>query len=297
MAAKHDIRHVITDAPRVMVVDGSRLVRKLIGDMLLAETPGARIISCGDLAEARAALAQQSVDLVSTALVLPDGDGLTLAKMVRESAGQNYVPIIVVSGDVQNRLEARTLGEDVTDYFDKSLGPKALAAFLRGYLHPEPIPGGRVLYVEDSKVVALSTKRMLAAQGLEITHLTSVEDALDYLHDRYPADAESGPPDEQADVGTDLVLTDVYLVGALSGRDLLSQIRNAFRYGKRRLPVIVMTGDDNPAKQAELLREGANDLVLKPTEERLLLTKVLFQLRAAARAPQTAAAVDSPASP
>ena len=62
-------------------------------------------------------------------------------------------------------------------------------------------------------------------------------------------------------------------------------------------PVIVMTGDANPAKQAELLREGANDLVLKPTEERLLLTKVLFQLRAAARAPQTAAAVDSPASP
>lgn len=291
MTAKHDIRHVISDAPRVMVVDGSKLVRKLIGDLLLAETPGARIVSCNDLAEARAVLEQQSVDLVSTALVLPDGDGLTLAKMVRESAGQNYVPIIVVSGDVQNRLEARTLGDDVTDYFDKSLGPKALAAFLRGYLHPEPIPGGRVLYVEDSKVVALSTKRMLAAQGLDITHLTSVEEALEYLHDRY------GNPDDPDDVGTDLVLTDVYLVGALSGRDLLSQIRNAFRYGKRQLPVIVMTGDDNPAKQAELLREGANDLVLKPTEERLLLTKVLFQLRAAARPPRPDDSAGSDAPP
>lgn len=292
--AKHDIRHVISDAPRIMVVDGSRLVRKLIGDLLLAETPGAQIVSCADLAEARAALEQHAVDLVSTALVLSDGDGLALAKMVRESAGQNYVPIIVVSGDVQHRLEARTLGEDVTDYFDKSLGPKALAAFLRGYIHPEPIPGGRVLYVEDSKVVAVSTKRMLAAQGLEITHVTSVEDALEILHDKYDADPEHDQPDGPDDVGTDLVLTDVYLVGALSGRDLLSQIRNAFRYGKRKLPVIVMTGDDNPAKQAELLREGANDLVLKPTEERLLLTKVLFQLRAAARPPQ-AAAGDAPA--
>jgi hypothetical protein len=30
-----------------------------------------------------------------------------------------------------------------------------------------------------------------------------------------------------------------------------------------------------------LLREGANDLVLKPIEERLLVTKALFQLRLA----------------
>ena len=40
-----------------------------------------------------------------------------------------------------------------------------------------------------------------------------------------------------------------------------------------------MTGDANPENQAMLLRAGANDLVLKPIEERLLVTKVLFQLR------------------
>ena len=40
-----------------------------------------------------------------------------------------------------------------------------------------------------------------------------------------------------------------------------------------------MTGDANREKQGQLLREGANDLVLKPIEERLLVTKTLFQLR------------------
>ena len=35
MAGKQDLRHVVSDAPRVMVVDGSKLVRKLIGDTLL----------------------------------------------------------------------------------------------------------------------------------------------------------------------------------------------------------------------------------------------------------------------
>src|SRR3546814_8775254 len=68
----------------------------------------------------------------------------------------------------------------------------------------------------------------------------------------------------------------------LSGHDLLAAIRRQFGYGKRRLPVLVMTGDANRDNQANLLREGANDLVLKPIEERLLVTKALFQLRLAA---------------
>ena len=80
-------------------------------------------------------------------------------------------------------------------------------------------------------------------------------------------------------MGADLVLSDVYLKGALSGRELLNQIRDVFRYGKRRLPMVMMTGDDKSDNQAALLRDGANDLVLKPIEERLLVTKVLFQLR------------------
>ncbi|MDI2097269.1 response regulator, partial [Klebsiella pneumoniae] len=77
------------------------------------------------------------------------------------------------------------------------------------------------------------------------------------------------------------VLTDVTLKGELSGRDVVQRVRVDFGYGKRRLPVLVMTGDGNPHNQTGLLQSGANDLVLKPIEERLLVTKVLFQLRLA----------------
>ena len=171
------LRHVVTDAPRVMVVDGSKLVRKVIADVLKRELPGARIVACEGLESARAELAAEPVDLVTTALVLPDGDGLALARMVREAAGQSYVPVIVVSGDVQSRLEARSLNDDVTDYFDKALGHQALAEFIRGYVQPQPVPGARVLYVEDSRVVAVATKRMLERQDLEVLHFTEGEGA------------------------------------------------------------------------------------------------------------------------
>ncbi|WP_396616389.1 response regulator [Lysobacter soli] len=266
-----DLRHLANAAPRIMVVDGSKLVRKLIGDVLTRELSDAVVVPCAGIAEAREALAGGAVDLVTTSLVLPDGDGIALARAVRESAGQAYVPIIVVSGDAQSHLESRRFTEDVTDYFDKALGHTALAAFIRGYVQPQPIPGARVLYVEDSKVVALATKRMLERHGLTVLHFVGVEEALEFLEARRGQD----------DVGCDLVLTDVYLKGALSGNDLLARLREDFGYGKRRLPVLVMTGDGNADNQSALIRAGANDLVLKPIEERLLVTKTLFQLRLA----------------
>lgn len=263
------LRHVVTDSPRIMVVDGSRLVRKLIGDVLAKEVENARVLACASIAEARAALAEGPVDLVTTSLSLPDGDGIELARAVREAAGQAYVPVIVVSGDAQSHLESRQFTEDVTDYFDKSLGHTALAAFIRGYVQPESIPGARVLYVEDSRVVALATKRMLERQQMEVLHFVGVEEALEHLESHRGGE----------DIGTDLILTDVYLKGELEGKDLLERVRREYGYGKRRLPVLVMTGDANPENQSALLRAGANDLVLKPIEERLLVTKTLFQLR------------------
>lgn len=267
-----DLRHLSTESPRVLVVDGSRVVRMLIAAMLRKELPAVRVAEAGGLAEVREQLQAEPVDLVTTALVLPDGDGLQVARAVREAVGQRYVPVIVISGDVQSRLEDRSLSEDVTDYFDKSLGHNALAAFIRGYVHPAPVPGAHVLYVEDSRTVALAIRRALESQQMRVTHVTSVEDALAFLESFRGTAAAPG---------VDLVLTDLYLKGQLDGRDMLNAIRGDFGYGKRRLPVLVMTGDDNRDSQAALIRDGANDLVLKPVEERLLVTKVLFQLRLA----------------
>ncbi len=267
-----ELRHLISDAPRVMVVDGSKLVRKLIADVLQRELPGVQVIGCASIAEARDALAAGEVHLVTTARALPDGDGMEIARSVREAAGQAYVPVIVVSGDAQQHLEERRFTEFVTDYFDKALGHEALATFIRGYVQPEPVVGATILYIEDSRVVAETTKRMLERQALNVVHVMKAEDAFALL------------TAESLGLSThkfDLVLTDVILKGELSGRDIVQRIRVDFAYGKRRLPILVMTGDSNRDNQAELLQAGANDLVLKPIAERLLVTKVLFQLRLA----------------
>lgn len=266
------LKHLEGPATRVMVVDGSKLVRKLIADVLQRDLPGVEVIGCDSIEDAQQALALGPVDLVTTSLTLRDGDGLALARMVREAAGQAYVPVIVVSGDAQQHLEQRRFTEYVTDYFDKALGHEALATFIRGYVQPQTIPGATILYIEDSRVVAEATKRMLERQQLNVLHVVSAEEAFTLLT------AESLGRSRHR---IDLVLTDVTLKGELSGRDVVQRVRVDFGYGKRRLPVLVMTGDGNPHNQTGLLQSGANDLVLKPIEERLLVTKVLFQLRLA----------------
>ena len=266
-------RHISSDNPRVMVVDGSKVARKLISQLLEKELPGVTVIACETGAEAQRELQGGVIDLVTTALRLPDMDGLELAHYVREHAPQAYIPIVAVSGDVQERLVNREIGGDITDYFDKAQGINALAEFIRGYVRPEPKGAGNVLYVEDSRVVALATRRMLEKYGLTVTHVISAEDAVALLDSAR----------ERGEVGADLVLTDVNLKGELSGGDLLARIRDHYAYAKGALPVLVMTGDDNPGNQAALLRAGANDLVQKPIEERLLVTKLLFQLRVAQR--------------
>ena len=265
-------RHITSETPRVMVVDGSKVVRRLIEQLLKADLPGVIVLSCETGAEAKQQLEAGVVDLVTTALRLPDMDGLELARHVREHAPQAYIPIVIVSGDVNERLINRELSDYVTDYFDKSLGFNALTAFIRGYVRPESQVSGDVLYVEDSRVVALATRRMLEKYGLTVLHVTNVEDAVAMLE---TAMAQGRIP------GVDVVLSDVNLKGELTGADLLDRVRNEFCYSKGQLPVLIMTGDDNPRNQAALLRAGANDLVQKPIEERLLITKLLFQMRVA----------------
>jgi CheY-like chemotaxis protein len=259
-----------TTNPRILVVDGSKVVRKMIEGVLRQQLPNMEFMGCETGEEAKAALQSGAISLVTTALRLPDLDGLELAKFIREHTPQAYIPIIVVSGDVQERLESRSISDDVTDYFDKSLGFGALAAFIKGYVAPETEQGGEVLYVEDSRVVAMATRRMLEKHGLQVIHATGVEDAIAHLETMKAQGRIPGP---------DVVLTDVYLKGDLTGKDLVKSIRTEFHYPKGMLPVLVMTGDANPANQSDLLRAGANDLVEKPIEERLLVTKLLFQLR------------------
>jgi len=249
-----------------MVVDGSEVSRTIISRIIKSEMQNTNIVTCGSGEEALAHLSIERFDLITTSLMLPDMDGLDLARQARQSDTHHYTPIVVVSGDADSRLLREGFDAGVTDYFDKSLGYHPFVEFIKTITRRTAGLVGRVLYVEDSKTAAMVTRHIMEKQGLKITHTTSAEDALTLLENS----VDSIDPEE----GYDIVVTDFFLQGKLTGGDLLHAIRTRLHYSHQEMPVLIVTLSDNAEKQAEVFHAGANDFVTKPIVEEILIARI-----------------------
>lgn len=254
---------------RILVVDGSEVARTLITRVVEEEMPRARITHCGTGREAIARMQDEHFDLITTSLMLPDMDGLDLSRQVRADRIHHYTPVIVVSGDADERLLREGFAAGVTDYFDKSLGYRAFAGFLKDFTRRNSGLVGRILFVEDSPTVAAQTTRLMERHGLQVIHTASAEQALELLLQ------SSLGGNSSTDGSVDIVVTDFYLKGRLTGGDLLHAIRAKLRLSQQELPVLVITSvEPGDARQAEVFHAGANDFVSKPIIEEVLLARI-----------------------
>ena len=251
----------------ILVVDGSEVARTIVTRVVEEDMPHARITACGTGREAIACMQAEHFELITTALLLPDMDGLDLSRQVRRDRIHQYTPVIVVSGDADERLLREGFDAGVTDYFDKALGYRAFADFLKGFTRRNCGLVGRILYVEDSLTVATQTIRLMERHGLQVRHTTTAEDALDIL-------LENSLDQDRVD-SLDIVVTDFYLKGRLTGGDLLHAIRAKLRLSQQEMPVLVITSTEpGDARQAEVFHAGANDFVSKPIIEEVLLARI-----------------------
>ena len=248
----------------IMIVDDSEVSRTLIARSLRSEMGNARITACATASEALGYLTTIKFDLITTALLLPDMDGLDLSRRIRETAIQRYTPIIVVSGNADDRLLREGFAAGVTDYFDKSQGYAEFVSFIKAFSQRNLGLVGRVLYVEDSPTAAEITRRVMEKHGLQVERVSTAEQALSLLE-------RSGPEDEPE---VDIVITDFFLKGKMTGGDLLHAIRAKLRYSQQELPVLVVTSISNDKKQAEVFHAGANDFVTKPIVAEVLMARV-----------------------
>ncbi len=257
----------MSDKTRIIVVDGSAVSRAILTRILQDEVANSEVEMCATGEEVLALLQQGKYDLISTALMLPDMDGLELSRKVRQSRSHSYIPIIVVSGDADSRLLREGFEAGVTDYFDKSQGYKVFGSFVRSFIQRHSGLMGHILFVEDSATAAAMVQKTLERQGLKVTHVTAAEDAL-ALMDKVLA-ARGCLTDEY-----DMVITDFYLVGELTGGDLLYAIRAKMHLSQQEMPVLVLTSTEDQHTQVEAFHAGANDFVTKPIIEEVLIARV-----------------------
>ena len=261
---------MIEKITRILVVDGSSVSRQILSRILKDEMTRVEVDDCKTGAKAIQKLEEKDYDLVTMALMLPDMDGLALCRNIRNSNRHKYTPVIVVSGDADERLLQEGFNAGVTDYFDKSNGYKAFGHFIKSFVQRNSSLIGHVLFIEDSKTSAAVICKIMEKHGLKVTHTDSAELAMELL-EKQRADKNTVNP-------FDLVITDFYLKGELTGGDLLYAIRTRFHYSQQELPVLVITGNDDQQTQVEVFHAGGNDFVSKPIIEEVIMARIRLLL-------------------
>jgi len=250
---------------RILIVDTSTLTRQILSRILHEELGNVEVTTASGGEEALQILAASTFDLITTSLLLSDMDGLALSREIRNS-DHRYTPLVVVSGDADSRLLREGFEAGVTDYFDKSNGYKAFGAFIQSFIQRQSGLTGHILFVEDSRTTVRFTGQILEKHGLTFTHTASAEHAYQLL------EQQRQHPD--TDDAYDMVITDFYTLGEMTGGDLLHAIRAKFHYSQQELPVLVLTSADEQQTQVEIFHAGANDFVAKPIVEEIFMARI-----------------------
>lgn len=114
-------------AKKILIVDDSAFMRKIIKDMLLKGNY-TNTVEAGSYKEAVAKFKSEQPDLVLLDLILPDKGGMDVLKEIRK-IDKTKVIIISAIGQQQSLQEAKKLG--VTEYIVKPFEEKKVLAAIK----------------------------------------------------------------------------------------------------------------------------------------------------------------------
>ena len=124
---------------RLLLIDDDLRLTAMVGDYLRRQ--GYEVDAAGTLADGRRHLQQHPYDALVLDLMLPDGDGLDLARELRAEPRTRRLPLLMLSarGEPLDRIVGLEIGAD--DYLPKPFEPRELLARLKALLRraaPEP---------------------------------------------------------------------------------------------------------------------------------------------------------------
>lgn len=233
---------------KVLVLENSRLYQKTLRELLEEVDCEVDCVNSGK--EGLQLIDNSDYNLIIAGQNIFDDSSSAFIEYCRIHV--NHCPILLLTSEPNEALLNNAHDAGIKDIF-----PKANISKLRESLHyyikgkrSIVIEGGRVIYIEDSPSVAHAISRDLEKMNLEVDHYRNAEDAYNaVLKNEY-----------------DLMITDVMLKGAMSGLSLVRMIR-ALKTHHAELPILAMTGHDDPRRRIELFHAGINDYVTKPPIE------------------------------
>ena len=158
-----------TPGKAILLVDDDQEIRELL-DIYLTRA-GFQVRTVGDGAGFREALDGDASDLLILDVMLPDEDGFSLCRWVRQHPRFAQIPIIMLtaSSDEADRIIGLELGAD--DYLGKPFSPRELLARIKALLRRAQFAntswGNEVLAFEEWRLNTV-THRLFHTDGEEV---------------------------------------------------------------------------------------------------------------------------------
>ena len=163
--------HDNTRMARILVVDDEQPIRKFLRTSLTAHEH--EVIEAANATDGIALAAERKPDLILLDLGLPDMDGLTVTRRLREWSN---TPIVVLSARQQETDKIDALDAGADDYLTKPFGVGELLARIRVALrHTLPTGNGNGEVVFTTGDLRVDIEKRQVFVGAEDVHLTPTE--------------------------------------------------------------------------------------------------------------------------
>lgn len=228
-----------------LIIDGEASFRNTARDLL--EEAGFDVKMAESGHDGLALAKDERFTLVCCSYKLPDIAGSEFCGQIRSLPGYDFASVLVLSAEDNSKILKQALLAGATDIFSKN-DLAELKIYLQRFVERESrLLSGRVLFIEDSRVLQEIIIDLLTDMGLDVDAYTHAEEA-------WQAFGQGN---------YDLVITDIMLEGLMSGISLVRKIRRLQgEYGN--IPIIATSGFDNMSRRIELFHLGVNDYVAKP---------------------------------
>jgi two-component system cell cycle response regulator len=228
-----------------LIIDGDESFRRI--NQIVLEEAGFTVEDAASGHEGLEKAKQQRFTLVCCAYQLPDISGSDFCSKIRTIAGYDFSSVLVFAEQDNGRMLKQALLAGATDVFSKN-DLDDLKVYLNRFVEREQRQlSGRVLFIEDSRVLQEIILDLLTDMGLDVDAYTHGEEAWEAFQTSH----------------YDLVITDIMLEGAMSGISLVRKIRR-LQDENGDIPIIATSGFDNLSRKIELFHLGVNDYVAKP---------------------------------
>lgn len=239
----------------VLVIDPSKVFRTVWDRMVLRIGHEPISVSSGEAG--LEALRQRHIDLVCVSLSLPDMEGTDFCRELRKQPQLRNIPVILLTSTEDKSARQAAFEAGITEIHAKTDVEGLLARVKKFVTEQQRDVSGRVLYIEDSSVVAHVMIKILKGMKLEVDHFTSADEAFEAFQE----------------ANYDLIISDIMVEGQMSGVGLVTRIRE-MECDKSRVPILAVSGLDDSLRRTELFRLGINDFISKPVMKEEVTARV-----------------------